>query len=276
MSGRRGSTIAAGASVVVGVALVAASLGFAAGPREAADLKKPVRKRVMKTEFLESDVALPKEIVERARVNHELFVRAHASDVDLCAFVVDSLALVEPLERAFSHATESADWSDKGPGEYEALADGASAWQWTEFGVSGVRWDKVASVASPTAKALLTATNELDGMNNWGVWSDPISDFGGCHKPEAALLPLSHLVRPWREAPACLRGVLKPHLVAKLTEMAEDTCFCVAETEKATLAKRLAANARILDELRDIGPPIARKLRAALSRSDVRFQCHPG
>jgi hypothetical protein len=231
---------------------------------------------VVSTDSLVSDLVLPPKIVARARVNHELFLRARDSEAALCAFVADSVSLAEPFREAFFAAKSPLQTSgDDAALVLGAQTDGVFAGWTTEYGFGGILWDKLLTAAPPTDRPVLEAAHQLDGPNNWGVWTDPVGDWGGCHKPELASVALARLVRPWSEAPVCLRAALKPYLVTRLKEMAEDVCFCAAASERATVSRRLEANARVLEGLRDLGPPIARKLRAAAKDPAARFSCGP-
>lgn len=221
------------------------------------------------SEAIASDVPLPPELIGRGERNRALFRRATASQEGFCAFVADSVALLEPLR----HAVETAPPPEPVPDVYGAAAAGALV-SMSEGGIRvSLHWTNVLAVATPPSRPLILATKDLWGEGALGIWIEQRTDLGGCVRPELATSALKTLAATWRTAPACLRKSLKPELSRLLSWMADDHCFCEPDLKRAELERGLAKNASVLEQMPDLGPTFARKLRAGTSAHDVSFNC---
>lgn len=232
-------------------------------------------KPVIASKALTSDVRLPKDLVAAARRNRALFERATTSDAAFCAFVADSISLLEPLEDGVLHAP-SPPSDDDDSGAYGAATAGAAV-DAVEGGVhTRLQWKNLLSVASPASRPLVLAMEELGG-DDFGAWIDQTTDYGGCHRPERALPALKSLSTAWPTAPTCLREAFRSNLVQSLEWMTKDQCFCADRKDLKSIQHHLAANASLLSQMADIGAPFARKLRGLASQPGAHFNCNgPG
>ncbi|HVY41008.1 MAG TPA: hypothetical protein VHM31_23875 [Polyangia bacterium] len=229
-------------------------------------------KPVIASRALKSDIPLPTQIIESARHNRALFDRAKTSEEAFCAFVSDSISLLEPLQDAVTSDTTPPSADDDDSGAYGAETAGASVYA-VEGGIhTGLQWKNVLSVASPASRPLVLAMREL-GAGGFGAWIDQMTDYGGCHRPESALAALKQLAAAWPAAPSCLRDAFHENVVQTLTDMTEARCFCDDQEKRKTIQQHLAANAAVLSRMADIGAPFARKLRRLASQRDAHFGC---
>jgi len=217
-----------------------------------------------------SDLPVTDALRSRARQNRRLYLRAHRSPKDLSRFVADSLGLI-PLLRDEVMAPHS---PSAGVDEWAVTTSGAFALMTPEYGESGLNWKNLRSVTRREGRALVSALGDLGGAR--GAWSVSTSDFGGCHKPEAAEAVLRRLVDAWNATPGPLRDAFKRYLAGRLRDMTRDACFCEPGDKRDKIQRALDRNATILEELPAIGPDVARELRALPSTKDARFGCGGG
>lgn len=244
-------------SIFVAVATLAAALG--APP-------------AVKSRALTSDVVLPPEMIERVDRNRALFDRAKGSEKGFCAFVADSVALVEPFGDAVTSAPSPPDDPDGGSDAYGADAAGVSVGI-VEGGVhKNLHWKNLLAAASPASRPLVRATQALTD-DGFGAWTQQETDYGGCHQPARARPALERLAAAWAGAPACLREALRPELVRLLSWMADQSCFCEPVAKRAQIKRQLAANARVLSQVAGLGEPFAKKLRVLTSAPSATFGC---
>ena len=118
--------------------------------------------------------------------------------------------------------------------------------------------------------AALRAAGDFLGTRH-PAWIRPTSDLDGCADPGAAAEALSALVGAWKDAPGCIKEVLRPQLQAAVLELGEVVCFCSNQRQVREGIDALEPSLKHLKRLQ--GPVALAALRAGLSEGQFNDSC---